>query len=100
MLYTLVHIGAPLALFNRLARWVFIPSLWLMQLGILLLMNIKFEPYLVCYLFWVRWDWLLARTGALLSGVRPAFAGARAEAVSGSTARGCTGARLQPLPQP
>jgi hypothetical protein len=73
-----IEAGAPLALVSRLARWVFIPSLWLMQLGILLLMNIKFEPYLVCYLFWVRWDRLLARAAALWSATQ--VVGARAQA--------------------
>lgn len=58
-----IETGAPLALINRLARWVFIPSLWLMQLSILLLMNIKFEPYLICYLFWVPWGGLSDRIG-------------------------------------
>ncbi len=65
-----IETGAPLALFYRWARWTIIPSLWVMQVGILLLMNIKFQPYLICYLFWVRWDWLLERTGAALRSAR------------------------------
>lgn len=67
----IIEIGAPLALVNRLARWVFIPSLWLMQLSILLTMNIKFEPYLICYLFWVPWGRLSDRLGRWQRMVRP-----------------------------
>lgn len=69
-----IETGAPLALVNRWARWTIIPSLWFMQLSILLLMNVKFEPYLICYLFWVRWDWLLARASAVLRGAQAAVA--------------------------
>jgi hypothetical protein len=50
-----IEITAPLALFSRRYRWVVVPSLIAMQVGIYLMMGVKFEPYLVCYLSWIPW---------------------------------------------
>jgi predicted DCC family thiol-disulfide oxidoreductase YuxK len=47
--------GMPLALFSRRVRWVFVPSLFAMQLGNELLLGIKFRQFMLCYIFWVRW---------------------------------------------
>jgi hypothetical protein len=57
----------PLALFSLRARRILPPLLLAMQLGIGLLMNVWFWPFMFCYLFWVPWDRILARR-ALQSG--------------------------------
>ena len=46
----------PLALFSRRARKVLPPALLAMQLGIGLVMNVWFWPFMFCYLFWIPWD--------------------------------------------
>jgi hypothetical protein len=51
----------PLSLFNLRARRVLPPLLLAMQLGIGLLMNVWFWPFMFCYLFWVPWDGILGR---------------------------------------
>ena len=51
----------PLALFSRTARRILPAALLLMQLGIGLVMNVWFWPFMFCYLFWVPWDRILAR---------------------------------------
>jgi hypothetical protein len=51
----------PLALFSLRSRRIFPPLLLAMQLGIGLLMNVWFWPYMFCYLFWVPWDRILGR---------------------------------------
>ena len=50
----------PLALFSRRARGVLPPLLLAMQLGIGVLMNVWFWPFMYCYLFWVPWDRILS----------------------------------------
>ena len=61
----LLETAAPLALFSRWLRVVLIPSLFLMQVGIWLLMGILFRDFLVMYLVWVPWDrlgdWIVGR---------------------------------------
>ena len=54
---------APLALVHPIARLILIPSLWLMQFGIWLLMGVMFFPSLSSGLFWIPWD----RIGCILS---------------------------------
>jgi predicted DCC family thiol-disulfide oxidoreductase YuxK len=65
--------AAPLAIFSRWARVVLVPSLFLMQAGIWVLMGIAFREFLVLYLVWVPWDrigdWLNKR-----ASIRPAYA--------------------------
>jgi hypothetical protein len=51
----------PLALFSLRARRILPPLLLAMQVGIGLLMNVWFWPFMFCYLFWVPWDRILAR---------------------------------------
>ena len=46
----------PLALFSRRARTILPPALLAMQLGIGLVMNVWFWPFMFCYLFWIPWD--------------------------------------------
>jgi len=60
----LFETGAPLALASRRARWVIMPGLFLMQVGIRVVMHVRFHSLMVCYLFWVPWQrlgrWLTA----------------------------------------
>jgi len=46
----------PLALFSRRARWVIVPGVFFMQVGIRVLMGPAFYQFLICNLFWVPWD--------------------------------------------
>ena len=46
----------PLALFSARARAFIVPSVFLMQVGIRVLMGPTFNQYLICNLFWVPWD--------------------------------------------
>ena len=46
----------PLALFSRRARWVIVPGVFFMQIGIMLLMGVSFKTFLISNLFWVPWD--------------------------------------------
>jgi hypothetical protein len=52
----------PLALLSRRARRILPPALLAMQLGIGLVMNVWFWPFMFCYLFWVPWDRSLPRS--------------------------------------
>jgi hypothetical protein len=61
-----LELGYPLAMFSRRARWIFVPGVALMQLSIHALMGPTFEQQIICNLFWVPWDRVLAWT----SGVR------------------------------
>jgi len=55
LLTILFEAGAPLALLGRTLRWIFIPGLLMMQIGIHLLTG-AFEAYWYLYVFWVPWD--------------------------------------------
>ena len=57
----LAELTFPLALFSRRARRVLPAALLLMQLGIGVVMNVWFWPFVFCYLFWVPWDRILGR---------------------------------------
>ena len=46
----------PLALVSRRARRILPAALLAMQLGIGLVMNVWFWPFMFCYLFWIPWD--------------------------------------------
>jgi predicted DCC family thiol-disulfide oxidoreductase YuxK len=52
----IVEVAFPLALISRYARWVFVPSMFLMQVGIGLTMGVWFIQFMFIYLFWVPWD--------------------------------------------
>jgi len=56
-----VEVGYPLALFSRRARWILVPSVFSMQIGISLLMGVTFSSFLICNLFWVRWGCVSSR---------------------------------------
>src|SRR2546425_6603238 len=49
----------PLGLFSVRARWILVPSGFVMQLAIRVLMGPAFEQYLICNLFWMPWDRLV-----------------------------------------
>ena len=48
--------GFPLALFSRRARWIIVPVMVCIQVGIHMLMGIDFRQFMIVYLFWVPWD--------------------------------------------
>jgi hypothetical protein len=52
----IVEVGFPLVLFSRIARWLLVPSAFLMLLGIRLTMGPAFVPFLICFVFFVPWD--------------------------------------------
>jgi len=58
-----VEVGYPLALFSRRARWILVPGAFSMLIGINLLMGPNFRLFLICNLFWVRWDCVAYRFG-------------------------------------
>jgi len=55
LLTILFEVGAPLALLGRTLRWILIPGLLMMQIGIHILTG-AFEPFWYLYVFWVPWD--------------------------------------------
>ena len=64
----------PLALLSPLLRMVFIPTLAAMQIGIWLLLGVRFDWYVLLFLFWVPWTALgsaLSLAGS--SSTAPAF---------------------------
>jgi hypothetical protein len=57
------ELTAPVALLSRRYRWLVIPSLAGMQLGIYYVMGISFWHYLALYFVWVEWNELAAWIG-------------------------------------
>ena len=55
-----LEFGYPLALVSRRARWVIVPAVLSMQIGIRLIVGPSFNQFIICNLFWVRWDRLTA----------------------------------------
>jgi hypothetical protein len=51
-----LEVSYPLALFSRRARWLIVPSVFFMQVGILVFMGVAFYEFLICNLFWIPWD--------------------------------------------
>ena len=51
-----LELSYPLALFSRRARWIIVPGVFFMQVGIKVFMGVDFYPFLICNLFWVPWD--------------------------------------------
>lgn len=51
-----LEVSYPLALFSRRVRWVIVPGVFLMQVGIRVLLGPTFSQFLICNLFWVPWD--------------------------------------------
>jgi hypothetical protein len=63
------EISAPLALIHRWPRMIIIPTLFGMQIGILLLMGVFDFNWIVTYVFWIPWDRLLSSATRLASGL-------------------------------
>lgn len=59
----------PLALFSRLARFIFIPGMLLSVIGFRVLLGPSFFPLILCHVFWVRWH-----PQKIASKVRPVVA--------------------------
>ena len=57
------EIGYPLALVSR-RRWLIVPAMAFIQIGIRILMGPSFEQLLICNLFWVGWDRVFVRVFA------------------------------------
>lgn len=55
---------APLAIFNRIARWVIIPGLCVMLLSFRFILGFTFAPFFSLFVFWVPWDRLGQRVFA------------------------------------
>ena len=70
----LIETGAPLALVSRRLRWIIAPSLFLMQVGIRIVMGVRFHSFLVCYVFWVPWEqvgrWITERMRLMWAPVK------------------------------
>jgi hypothetical protein len=63
-LTVLLEIGYPLAVWSPRCRWLFVPGMIGVQIGIVFLLGPNFTPFLLCNLFWVPWDRLLGRLAA------------------------------------
>ena len=50
------EVSYPLALFSSKARWVIVPGVFFMLVGVRLLLGPTFDQYLICHLFWVPWE--------------------------------------------
>lgn len=50
------ELGYPLALVNRRARWLLVPGMFCIQLGIRISMGIAFDEFMLSNLFWIRWS--------------------------------------------
>ncbi len=50
----------PIALFSRRARWVLVPGIVAMQIGISMLVGPNFYQIMLCQLLWVPWDRVVA----------------------------------------
>ncbi len=59
------ELAYPLALLSRRARWILVPGIFLIQIGIFLLFVPAFVELIACHVFWVPWDrvqpWLTDR---------------------------------------
>ncbi len=58
-----VELFFPLVMFSRIARWILVPSAFLMQLGNQFLLGVDFTGFMFAYVFFIDWRWLLARAG-------------------------------------
>jgi len=55
-----VEAAYPLAMFSRRARWIFPPAMCGLLIGIRLFMGPTFPQFIICHLFWVPWDRVVA----------------------------------------
>lgn len=53
-----VEVSLPLAIVSRWARWVLVPSIFIMQLGNDLLLGVPFRQFMLAYVFFIPWDWV------------------------------------------
>jgi hypothetical protein len=60
-----VELLFPLVLFSRLARWILVPTAFLMQLGNKFLLGVDFTSFMFAYAFFIDWQWLFTRLGIL-----------------------------------
>jgi hypothetical protein len=60
-----VELGAPAAIWSRRARWLVIPGLLGMQLGIYLAMGIPFWHYVALYFIWIEWNEIASKVARL-----------------------------------
>jgi hypothetical protein len=67
-----LEVSYPLALFSRRARWIIVPGVFFMQVGIRVLMGPTFIQFLICNLFWVPWDRVSRQLGLRLSSANSA----------------------------
>src|SRR5215217_5766386 len=51
-----LELSYPLALFSRRVRWIIVPGVFFMQVGIRIFMGVFFYEFLICNLFWIPWD--------------------------------------------
>lgn len=65
------EVGYPLALLGGRLRVLFAGSMVAMLVAVRLLLGPPFEMLMVCHLFWVRWDLVLAHVAARLRGRAP-----------------------------
>ena len=63
-----VELAAPLALFHRVLRFLIVPSLFLMQVGVKLMMGIPADKFFILYVFFVPWAALGRRLGGARKG--------------------------------
>jgi hypothetical protein len=62
--FTIVlELGFPLALFNRTARKLWVPGMFLAHVGIALLMGVVFLQFMYTYIFWIPWSRLSSDHG-------------------------------------
>lgn len=50
------ELAYPLALFSSRARWILVPLMLSIQVGIRVVMGPSFNQFMICNLFWVPWD--------------------------------------------
>jgi hypothetical protein len=72
----------PLALISARARAVIVPSVFLMQVGIRVVLGPTFGQYLICNLFWVPWDRVLRVSDARFKRPRESNAGVVSAGIS------------------
>ncbi len=64
----LLEVGFVIALFSRRARWVLVPGIVAMQMGIALFMGPNFYQMMMCQALWVPWDRVVGSIAARYAG--------------------------------
>ena len=73
-----VELGYPVALFSRRARWVWLPGMVGLLIGIRLLIGPWFGSFMLAHVFWVPWSRWWGRPDVLPAGVGPSASSAPA----------------------